>query len=136
MNTRKNILTVMAAFSLTGLMAPGLFAAEESETPVQSSIAVPNNTSESGLADLARIPASEAITRASAGQPGKVLSVKLENEDGFAVWAVELAAPTGRATEVLVDAGNGAVLKLQNEKTNEENGEEQEENEGSGGDQD
>jgi uncharacterized membrane protein YkoI len=101
-------------------------AAEEKETAVQGSVAVPKNTSESALAGLAAIPAADAINRATANHPGKPLSAKLENEDGFAVWAVEIADAKGGATEVIVDAGNGAILKTQSEKADREGGEDKE----------
>ena len=105
------------------LTAASVYAGEEKETPVQGSVAVPKNTSESALANLAAIPASDAIVRATASHPGKLLSAKLENEDGFAVWAVEIANANGGATEVIIDAGNGAILKTQTERSDHEDGE-------------
>jgi uncharacterized membrane protein YkoI len=118
------ILTVIGATALAGSLTAGrAFAGEEKETPVQGSVAVPKTTSESALAGLAAIPASDAIVRATANHPGKPLSAKLENEDGFAVWAVEIADTNGGATEVTVDAGNGGILKTQAEKADGEDGE-------------
>jgi uncharacterized membrane protein YkoI len=122
------MLAVVAGTALGGGLTAGrAVAGEEKETPVQGSVAVPKKTSESALAGLAAIPATDAIVRATAGHPGKPLSTKLENEDGFAVWAVEIADANGGATEVTVDAGNGAILKTQSEKADREDGEENEE---------
>jgi hypothetical protein len=129
------ILAVIGGTALLGSLTAGrALAAEEKETPVQGSVAVPKNTSESALAGLAAIPASDAIVRATASHPGKPLSAKLENEDGFAVWAVEIADANGGATEVTVDAGNGGILKTQAEKADREDGEDKED--GDGEDQD
>jgi uncharacterized membrane protein YkoI len=121
-------LAAITGMALVGSLTAGrAVAGEEKETPVQGSVAVPKKTSESALTALAAIPASDAIVRATAGHPGKPLSAKLENEDGFAVWAVEIADANGGATEVTVDAGNGAILKTQSEKADREDGEENEE---------
>jgi len=57
------------------------------------------------LQPLAKITPQQAQQAAQTSQGGKVRSVKLENEDGNLVYAVEIGKK-----EVKVDAGNGQVL--------------------------
>ncbi len=59
---------------------------------------------------LAKISASEASRIAMAEVPGSLLSVGLENEDGFLIYAVEVAGDRTGRHEVIVDAGNGKVI--------------------------
>jgi uncharacterized membrane protein YkoI len=75
-------------------------------------------------ADLAKIDAAQAITAAQTRVPGKVLSAALDNENGNLVYSVVIqpsqaigaqtaGTQTARALQdVKVDAGNGAVLKV------------------------
>jgi len=60
------------------------------------------------LSALAKIKAGEAMAAAKKAFPGiAVQKVELDNENGCLVYSVELR----NGGEVLVDAGNGAVLR-------------------------
>ena len=60
------------------------------------------------LSTLAKIKADQAMAAAQAAFPGAaVKKVELDNENGCLVYSVELR----NGGEVLVDAGNGAVLR-------------------------
>lgn len=61
------------------------------------------------LQPLAKITAQQAQQAAETSVGGKASSVKLENEDGNLVYAVEIAQQ-----EIKVDAGNGKVLYTEN----------------------
>lgn len=61
------------------------------------------------LQPLAKITAQQAQQAAEASVTGKASSVKLENEDGNLVYAVEIGQQ-----DVKVDAGNGKVLYAEN----------------------
>jgi hypothetical protein len=58
----------------------------------------------------ARISSSQAAKSATSAVSGSVLSIGLEDEDGFLVYAVEVIHPPSELHEVLVDAGNSKVL--------------------------
>lgn len=58
---------------------------------------------------LAKIPASQAQQIAEVAQGNKASNVKLENEDGNLVYAVNIGQE-----EVTVDAGNGRILYTEN----------------------
>lgn len=60
------------------------------------------------LTSLAKIKADQAMAAAQAAYPGaQVKKVELDNENGCLVYSLELS----NGEEVLVDAGNGSVLR-------------------------
>ncbi len=77
-----------------------------------------NDDDAAKLQPLAKITAQQAQQAAEASVGGKAKSVKLENEDGNLVYAVEI----GRQ-EVTVDAGNGKVLYTENGNQEDEKNE-------------
>lgn len=63
-----------------------------------------------GLEDLTTIDRAAAEEGALGAVPGEARGVELENESGFVVYEVEVAADDGSLHEVVVDAGNGEFL--------------------------
>jgi uncharacterized membrane protein YkoI len=49
---------------------------------------------------------------------GKVVKAELEEEDGFLVWEVEVISPKSGKTELLLDAGDGSVLRTKRSGAN------------------
>ncbi|MBN3924260.1 PepSY domain-containing protein [Nostoc sp. NMS4] len=70
------------------------------------------------LQPLAKITAQQAQQAAEASVGGKAKSVKLENEDGNLVYAVEIGQQ-----DIKVDAGNGKVLYAENANQQDEKNE-------------
>lgn len=70
------------------------------------------------LQPLAKITTQQAQQAAEASVGSKAKSVKLENEDGNLVYAVEIGQQ-----EVTVDAGNGKVLYVENANQQDEKNE-------------
>nr|MDZ8059222.1 PepSY domain-containing protein [Nostoc sp. EkiNYC01] len=70
------------------------------------------------LQPLAKITAQQAQQAAETSVGGKAKSVKLENEDGNLVYAVEIGQQ-----DVKVDAGNGKVLYAENGNQQDEKNE-------------
>ncbi len=58
----------------------------------------------------AKLSMEEAITTAKTKFPGQVLEAEFENEDGQAVYEIEIASTTGEMTEIKVDAQSGELL--------------------------
>ncbi len=87
----------------------------------KGSVAAPAENGEEGshdeaaeareLRDLAKIDRSEAEKAALQAVPGTVESAKLEEENGYVVYEVEVAGDDGQDHHVDVDAGNGKVLQ-------------------------
>ncbi|MEH2296714.1 PepSY domain-containing protein [Nostoc sp.] len=67
------------------------------------------------LQPLAKITAQQAQQAAETSVKGKAKSIKLENEDGNLIYAVEIGQQ-----EVTVDAGNGKVLYVENANQQDE----------------
>ena len=80
------------------------------EPPYACSIKVPSGTRDSGVAALAKISEAQARQAAAAAVPGTVLRAEIENENGCAVYGVEIKAANGKVHDVKVDAGTGAVV--------------------------
>ncbi|MEH1945587.1 MAG: PepSY domain-containing protein [Nostoc sp.] len=70
------------------------------------------------LQPLAKITAQQVQQAVEASVGGKAKSVKLENEDGNLIYAVEIGQQ-----EVTVDAGNGKVLYVENANQQDEKNE-------------
>ncbi|MBD2523709.1 PepSY domain-containing protein [Nostoc sp. FACHB-133] len=70
------------------------------------------------LQPLAKITAQQAQQASEASVRGKAKSIKLENEDGNLIYAVEIGQQ-----EVTVDAGNGKVLYVENANQQDEKNE-------------
>ncbi|MBH8576800.1 PepSY domain-containing protein [Nostocaceae cyanobacterium CENA369] len=70
------------------------------------------------LQPLAKITAQQAQQVAEISVRGKAKSVKLENEDGNLVYAIEIGQQN-----VKVDAGNGKVLYIENANQQDEKNE-------------
>lgn len=79
--------------------------------PVDES-AMPEDEAAEGaaLASLATVSQTDAEAAALATVSGEVVKSELDNENGFAVWSVEIRDAAGSVQDVKVDAGNAAVL--------------------------
>jgi hypothetical protein len=110
-------------------LAPGDLGADkganDQDPSYVSSIRVSEDASDDQLSGLANITADQAETAALAGVPGVALATKLDNENGNVVYAVEIDTGSG-VKEVKVDAGNGNILHIESDDT--------EDVEGNGGD--
>ncbi len=89
------------------------FTAMAEEAAVHSSIKMNKNA--------AATRARATISSETAGQAalkkvhGKIISNKLENEDGSLIYAVNISTSGHKNQEVLVDAGNGKILAMNSE---------------------
>ena len=60
---------------------------------------------------MARISIFKAIGIASSMSKGTPVEAELEAEDGYLVYEIELSTGDDARTEVVIDAGNGSILK-------------------------
>lgn len=67
--------------------------------------------------ELAKISLQDAINIVSKIHPGKIIEVALEKEAGFLVYEVELISSDNKKKEIILDAGNGEVLKVEVKNT-------------------
>jgi uncharacterized membrane protein YkoI len=81
------------------------------------------------LRDLAKIDRSEAEKAAPQAVPGTAESARLEEENGYVVYEVEVVGDDGQYHHVDVDAGDGKVLRQNTGEGGDEPGESGEEGE-------
>ncbi len=65
------------------------------------------------LAGLATLSQTDAEAAALATVSGEIVQAELDNENGFAVWSIEVRDGAGMVHDVKIDAGNGQVLGTQ-----------------------
>lgn len=76
---------------------------------IKSSIQIPQDATEAVENSSAKITADEALKTVQNKFSGKILSVKLENENGNLIYASEVMN-NNQITDVIVDAGDGKIL--------------------------
>ena len=69
---------------------------------------------------MARIPILRAIDIASTRFKGMLLEAGLEADDGYLVYEVEVLTMDGAVREIVIDAGNGSILKSEQEDEEED----------------
>ncbi|WP_248892828.1 PepSY domain-containing protein [Bacillus methanolicus] len=77
--------------------------------------------SKNDLAKKAKITKEDSIKIALEKVPGTAGDVELENEDGTVVYAVEVKAKDGSKQDVKIDAQSGKVIKIDNERDEQDN---------------
>ncbi len=113
--------TLMIAALIGALGTGSAFAASGNIYPDEvnsSSIKLPKGASkdQTSLSALATVPQAQAEAAALAAQPdGKVVQSKLENEEGYLVWQVDVEH--GKMTiQFSVDPGTGQILAAEADK--------------------
>ncbi len=98
------------AKAFKGIVVEDILVMENIPDEVQSGSIKIKGANDHTIAGLASISSGEAATIAIRALPGKVIETRLDNENGFLVWEVELITTKGKETELMIDAGNGYLL--------------------------
>ncbi len=111
---------ILAAVTLVASLAAGTaFATGVIKLPDEvkaSSIKLPRGIeSQAEFAKHAKVSQQQAEAAALAVQPGHVVKAKLDDEDGYLVWQIDVKHDRG-TTEIAVDAGNSKVLAAEAEE--------------------
>jgi uncharacterized membrane protein YkoI len=127
-NSKHLFFSIVFLFSLT--LAIGIFSGCGSQNPLgsaDSALAPPTNVSGENtdkepsyvssivvpdISNLAKITSGEATTKAQAEVAGTVVKTKLKNKGGNVVYDVEIDTGSG-IKHVIVDAGNGTILNIE-----------------------
>jgi uncharacterized membrane protein YkoI len=118
--------------ALAALLTTGVALMSAQPANQKGSIQI-NNKDEAQVAEMAKITLDSAMNEALKQVQGEVLKVELENENGYLVYGVEIARPDHQIVDVKVDAGNGKILKIDqdskegHEREESDNGHEEEE---------
>ena len=115
-------LGMVIGIVLAALLAIGTIGLRAQQANYSGSIKVKNGD-EATFAEMAKISLDSAMNNALKQVPGKVLRIELENENGYLVYGVEIAKTDHQTVDVKVDAGNGKILKI--DQDNDEGHEEE-----------
>ena len=104
--------TFITAVALASIVQAGMsFAADNGKEVTNGSIRVQQE--ESAYPGLASITLEQAKDVALSNIQGEVLKIKLEEENGFLVYGVEIVTPEKIITDIKIDAGNGDILLVE-----------------------
>lgn len=107
------LLKLLAAVAAIALLSCGtnLIGADAAK----GSIHPQGQVKPADLPSLAKITFQDALDRALAKVPGRVIKAELEVEDGCLMYSFEIVGADKKITEVEIDAGNGKVLDTEDE---------------------
>jgi len=123
-------LGIFTGILLAGLLALGGINASAQQTDQKGSIRIQND--EAGFAEMAKISIASAVNAALNEVPGKAVRAELENENGYLVYGVEIAKADHQFVDVKVDAGNGKVLRKDQDRADKERHEREDSDRGQG----
>lgn len=116
---QKIFVASLAALLASQAMPLVTYAKEDAQEPeIQGTLKV-DGKSEKEFPSLVKLSLQDAIKRATEKSPGKVLETALENENGYLVYAIEVATANQGVKEITVDAVSGKILAMQEESDDE-----------------
>ena len=98
-----------------GLVVEDIVVIEKLPSEVRTGSVRVRDDDDAVMVDQARLTSSEAAAIATTALPGKVIETKLDNENGYLIWEVEIIDANGHETELKIDAGNGRLLAAERE---------------------
>lgn len=115
----KRAVKILSAVTIASVLAAGtVFATGTIKLPNEvksSSIKLPRGVeSQAEFARHAKVTQQEAEAAALAVMPGQVVKAKLDDEDGYLVWQIDVKHAKG-TTEIAIDAGNARALAAEDE---------------------
>lgn len=114
--TAKILTAVTFVAALAGGTAFATGAVKLPDEVKSSSIKLPRGVeTQAELAKFAKVTQQQAEAAALAVMPGQVVKAKLDDEDGYLVWQIDIKHAKG-VTEVAVDAGNAKPLAMEAEE--------------------
>lgn len=115
---------ILSAITLVSALAAGTaFATGAIQLPGEvktSSIKLPRGVeTQAEFAKYAKVTQQQAEAAALAAMPGQVVKARLDDEDGYLVWQIDVKHAKG-VTEIAVDAGNAKVLAAEHEEDDDD----------------
>ncbi len=101
--------------SFEGLVVEDIVVIEQLPTEVQSGSVQVKNDDDAAMASQAKLTSSEASKIATMAFPGKVIETKLDDENDYLIWEVEIIDAKGHEAQLKIDAGNGRLLAAESE---------------------
>ncbi len=143
---KKSLIAILVAGVLTGTALTALadnvkgkpfegFAVEGAVTMEHFPNEVDNGSilfkddSKQAMVAKARLNSNEAADIARKALPGTVVEAKLDNENGYLIWEVEVLSDKGQEAQLKIDAGNGYLLAIGVSEDDEHEGAEDDDHE-------
>jgi len=98
-----------------GLVVEDIVVIEKLPSEVRTGSVRVTDDDDAVMAGQAKLTSSEAATIATTALPGKVIETKLDNENDYLIWEVEIIDAKGHETQLKIDAGNGRLLAAERE---------------------
>ena len=122
----KTAVRILSAVTVVAALAGGTaFATGTLKLPDEvrsATTQVPEGAeTQAELARYAKVTQQQAEAAALTALPGQVVKAKLDDEDGYLVWQIDVRHAQG-TTEIAVDAGNAQVLAAEAEEDDEHEG--------------
>jgi uncharacterized membrane protein YkoI len=111
--------SIIVGMVMAGLITLGGTAISAQKSNPAGSIQI-KNEEEAEFAGMAKISMDSAINAALKEVQGKVLRAELENENGYLVYGIEIVKTDHQIVDVKVDAGDGKILKVDNDQKDKE----------------
>jgi uncharacterized membrane protein YkoI len=111
--------SIITGLVVAGLIALGGTAINAEQANPKGSIPVIDEE-EVGHASMAKVQMDSAIKAALKEVQGKALRAELENENGYLVYGIEIVKTDHQIVDVKVDAGDGKILKVENDRKDKE----------------
>jgi uncharacterized membrane protein YkoI len=109
----KRLLAWVATATAAGLQATLVAEEPKNESPIRGTIQLQQEGErQATYSSLAKIPLQQAMKIASEAQAGNMSKAELQNEDGFLVYNVVIVSQENKIHEIKVDAGTGAILRI------------------------
>jgi len=93
-----------------GIVVEDIVVVDQLPTEVQSGSIKVGNANEQAMADMAKLGAFDALQIATKANPGKVVELQLDEENGFLIWEVTEQTADGQELQLKLDAGDGRLL--------------------------
>ncbi|MEQ8191816.1 MAG: PepSY domain-containing protein [Candidatus Eremiobacterota bacterium] len=88
-----------------------------SENPVKPGTIKLEKRDEARYPDMAKISFKDAIDMALAKEPGKLISIELEDMDEYLVYEIKLVTSEKKLKQIILDPVTGDILKSSTERT-------------------
>lgn len=112
MMNQKWIMMIGIAALMAGIAVAVAGLVKPDDTEVTGGVIRVEKKAEADFPALAKLPFEQAVQKALSAVQGKVLKAKLEDENGFLVYSVDVVTADKAIVDVKVDAGSGKVLAI------------------------
>jgi uncharacterized membrane protein YkoI len=113
-----------------GVVVEDVVVMEQFPTEVQNGSIQVKHASQQAMVAKTRLSSNQAADIAIQALPGKVVETRLDEENGYLIWDIEVIGDTGQLTQLKIDAGNGHLLAMESGDKEQHDGDREDRDEG------